>query len=93
MQGLFTFAFLGSLTLTSELVNEQSSQVTLFLVAARWGIRHSTDCCIYIRCNVVVQLFVLAREPACLDRFVDHARLRGKNGVASLRGSFIEPNT
>ena len=81
------------LSLASELVNVQSSQVALFLVTDQRGIGHSTNCGIYICRNVIVQLFVLAREPTRLDRLEAHAWLRGKNGVASLRGSFIEPKT
>ena len=37
-------------------------------------------------------VFILTRKSTCLDCRIGHAWLRGKNGVASLRGSFIEAN-
>ena len=45
---------------------------------------------VHIRSNVVVQFFILTRKPSRLHDLVRHARVRGTNGVASLRGSFIE---
>jgi len=40
-------------------------------------IPHNTYCCIYICRNVIVQLFVFARESTRLDRLEAHAWLRG----------------
>jgi hypothetical protein len=37
-----------------------------------------------------MQFFILTRKPSRLHDLVRHARVRGTNGVASLRGSFIE---
>ena len=78
------------LRLTAELVHIQRGQVASFLVTNGWIRGDSANGGVHIRSDVVVQFFILTRKPSRLHDLVRHARVRGTNGVASLRGSFIE---
>ena len=78
------------LRLTAELVHIQRGQVASFLVTDGRVRGDSANGGVHIRSNVVVQFFILTRKPSRLHDLVRHPRLRGTNGVASLRGSFIE---
>lgn len=78
------------LPLTAEFVHMQRGQVAFFLVTNGWFRGDSANGGVHIRSDVVVQFFILTRKPSRLHDLVRHARVRGTNGVASLRGSFIE---
>ena len=78
------------LPLTAEFVHMQRGQVAFFLVTNGWIRGNSTNGGVHIRSNVVVQFFILTRKPSRLHDLVRHVRVRGTNGVVSLRGSFIE---
>ena len=71
------------LSLAAELVNIQLGKVALFAFSKGGLAAYFGDGDIHIRCNVVMQLLVLAGEPPRLkDSVAQSRRLRGAKGVA-----------
>ena len=71
------------LTLTAKLVDQQTGQIAFFSFAYFRLFSDKRNSLIDIRCNAVLQLFILACESPRLPDCKTHARrLRGTKGVA-----------